>query len=276
MATTNERLGRSTAALWTAAMASVLALSACAAEPGDALDAADGDPALLEDTVLAEGELATPGVNVATVGDSWMHNTLGTGSAISGALKRAGLRHDNYAAQGVTLLPPGNLFGRPVTTQIESSVIGRRGTSPYKTVIATGGGNDIILNSALERSCSATSQSAAQFNTCRQKIDQIITKWSELWTKLGNAGVKDVVYVSYSDDAGSAPEANRYSAVKMTDLCERFDGQSTKIRCTYVDGNEYVDSKLDLILDGIHPTQAINNDIAKGILSAMSAGGITR
>jgi hypothetical protein len=275
MAITNERLGRRTAALWTAAMASVLALSACAAEPGDAPDAAD-DPALTEDTVLAEGELATPGVNVATVGDSWMHNTLGTGSAISGALKRAGLRLDNYAAQGVTLLPPGNLFGRTVTTQIERSVIGRRGTSAYKTVIATGGGNDIILNSALERSCSATSQSAAQFNTCRQKIDEIIAKWAELWNKLGNAGVKDVVYVSYSDDAGSAPEANRYSAVQMTDLCERFDGQSTKIRCTYIDGNDYVDSKLDLILDGIHPTQAINNDIAKGILSAMSSGGITR
>lgn len=254
---------------------SALALSACAVD--DTSENEDlGSAAQGAETEVSIAELATPGVRVATVGDSWMHNTLFTGSAISGALKRAGLRLDNYAAQGVTLLPPANLFGRPVTTQIETSVIERNGRSPYQTVIATGGGNDVILNAPLEQSCSASSVQAPQFAQCLSKLNQIFAKWDELWTKLGAAGVKDVVYVSYSNQAGSAPVANDYSNLKMGELCAKYDGTATKIRCTFVDGNDFVTSKRDLILDGIHPKRAINDKIAKGILAAMAENGVAK
>jgi hypothetical protein len=254
------------------------------AAPAAEVDAVDDSAAVPADA-LGEGEeepevpiaqYASFGTKVATVGDSWMHNTLFTGTAISGALKRAGLRLDNYAAQGVTLLPPANLFGTPVSTQIEKSVITRNGTSQYKTVIATGGGNDVILNAPLEQSCSASSATSPQFARCLAKLNEIFAKWEELWGKLGAAGVEDVVYVSYSNQAGSAPVANDYSNAKMTELCAKFDGESTSIRCTFVDGNDYVKSKLDLIFDGIHPKRAINDQIAKGVLAAMSARGIAR
>lgn len=245
-------------------------------DEGSAVDAVDSTTSEAEeDTVVPLAEYASFGTVVATVGDSWMHNTLFTGSAISGALKRAGVRLDNYAAQGVTLLPPANLFGTPVSTQIEKSVIGWGGRSQYKTVIGTGGGNDVILNAPLEQSCSASSAESRQFEQCLAKLNEIFAKWQQLWKEMGQAGVADFVYVSYSNQAGSAPVANDYSNQEMEKLCAKFDGHATPLRCTFVDGNDYVHSKWDLILDGIHPNRGINDQIAKGVIAAMDARGIT-
>lgn len=251
------------------ALASALAFSACAAD-GDS----EADPAASTDEQAsgaadsAEDDLpvaeATAGTSIATVGDSWMHNTLGTGSAISGALKRKGVRLDNYAIQGVMLLK-NNLFGRSVTSQIQNQVI-RRGSSQYKTVIATGGGNDIIENPSLQADCGKSPPGSR----CQAKLEEIGKRWIQLWGQLGAAGVKDVVYVAYANAAGSAPGAAKDSGNKLAEICE----SQTAIRCTFIDTNDVVPGKGALSLDGIHPTTSTNNKIAAKIIAAMDAKGI--
>lgn len=248
--------------LGTIALASAMALSACAADATESDEAVEGEQVAGDEEVTTAE--ATRGTTIATVGDSWMNNTLGTGGAVDGALGRAGVRHDNYAVQGVMLLTR-SLFGASITSQVDSKVVTRSGKSQYKQVVITGGGNDIIQNAALERSCSASSASSSQFATCAAKLTEIRNRMVDLWGKMGKAGVEEVIYIAYSPVAGSAPLAASSSAEALRPLC----AAQTGIHCTFIETKDIVRSKADLIADGIHPKRNKNDEIAAKVIRAL-------
>jgi len=242
------------------ALASTLVFSACAAEGESEADLAAGEEE--PEVAAAVSEATDPGANqpgkVATIGDSWMANTLGTGNAITGALRRAGHPYTNYAVQG-TMLLKNNIFGQSVINQARRAVATKR----FKTIVMTGGGNDIIENATLQRDCARTPIGP----DCTKKLKDIGDAMVQLWDAMGDNGIEDVVYVSYANAAGNAAGANIASAERLKVAC----AEATKIRCHYVDTNPFVPNKGALLLDGIHPRRPINDQIAAEVYRVMEA-----
>ncbi len=199
------------------------------------------------------------GTDVVTIGDSWMSNTLGTGDAIEGALRRLTMqRYRNYGVQGVLLTQSG-LFGAAIPTQYDQA---KRANPKITTVIMTGGGNDIIQNASVQAACETGGQ------PCVAKIMEINMTLNTLWTKMAEDGVKDVVYIRYSDDAGSTSDSIREMGRMPPPICT-----AGKIRCHSIETTEAVMKDL---IDGIHPSQRANDRVAKVIVDYMEKNGIRR
>jgi hypothetical protein len=202
---------------------------------------------------LGEGD----GSDVITIGDSWMSNTLGSGDGIEGALRRLTEQpYRNYGVQGVLLLEAG-FFGPAIPSQYDDA---KRRDPDIKTVIMTGGGNDIIQNPSLEASC------ASGGDACKAKLAEISAALNTLWTEMAEDGVKDVVLIRYSDDAGNTDPSLRDTTPPP--ICTMG-----KIRCHTVETTAAVMGDL---LDGIHPTRAANDRIAKVVQDLLVAKGIRR
>jgi hypothetical protein len=199
------------------------------------------------------------GSDVVTIGDSWMSNTLGTGDAIEGALRRLTKQpYRNYGVQGVLLTQSG-LFGAAVPTQYADA---KRRDADIKTVIMTGGGNDIIQDAAVQAACETGG------DACVQTIMKINMTLNTLWTQMAADGVKDVVFIRYSDDAGSTADSIRAMGRMPPPICSMGT-----IRCHSIETTEAVMGQL---IDGIHPSQAANDRIAKVLVGYMEMNGIRR
>jgi hypothetical protein len=74
-------------------------------------------------------------------------------------------------------------------------------------------------------------------------------------------GVKDIILIQYSADAGTAPKDTRPKMVEPAPICS-----SGKINCHYLATTDLVMGQL---VDGIHPTAAANDRIAKALLTLM-------
>jgi hypothetical protein len=221
--------------------------------PADA-GAPDAQTPTEEPADLGKGD----GSDVVTIGDSWMSNTLGSGDGIEGALLRLTRQpYRNYGVQGVLLLEP-SLFGPAIPTQYDDA---KRRDREISTVIMTGGGNDIIQNPAVEASCRTAG------DACKAKLAEITAALNTLWTEMAEDGVKDVVLIRYAEDAGSTDPAVRMLAGTPA-ICA-----TDKIRCHTVETTAAVMGDL---LDGIHPTRAANDRIAKVVQDLLVAKGIRR
>jgi lysophospholipase L1-like esterase len=198
------------------------------------------------------------GSDVITIGDSWMSNTLGTGDAIQGAMQRLTMQpYRHYAVQGVMLLSASG-FGPAIPSQYDTA---KRVNPNIKTVLITAGGNDIIQNASVQASCNEGGQE------CLDLLNKISDTLNELWTKMAADGVKDVVYIRYSKDAGTTSDKVR-DMQKPIEIC-----LSGKIRCHAIDSTEAVMAELQ---DGIHPTRAANDRLAKVIWDVMEKEGVRR
>ncbi|MET0386829.1 MAG: hypothetical protein ABW321_12760 [Polyangiales bacterium] len=226
---------------------------AAAGSGGDAAAAGAGaQPPPRED--LGEGD----GRDVITIGDSWMSNTLGTGNGIEGALDRLTSRpYRHFGVQGVMLLS-SSLFGPAIPTQYTAA---KRGEADIKTVIMTGGGNDIIQNPTIQASCSEGGEE------CKELLGRITDGLNTLWTEMAEDGVQDVVYINYSRDAGSTDDSVRGS-MRTAEICS-----TGRIRCHSLDTTEAVMAEL---ADGIHPTRAANDRIAKVLYALLEKEGVRR
>jgi hypothetical protein len=203
---------------------------------------------------LGEGD----GRDVITIGDSWMSNTLLTGGAIEGALSRLTSQpYRNYGVQGVLLLQ-ASLFGAAIPSQYDRA---KASDPDISTVIMTGGGNDIIQNATVQASCNSGG------DACKQKLAEIVAALNALWTKMADDGVKDVVFIRYASDAGSTDSSVRGGGDPPA-IC-----LSGKIRCHSIDTTAAVMGELQ---DGIHPTRAANDRIAKVVHDYMVMNGIRR
>src|SRR6185369_3462885 len=139
--------------------------------------------------------------DVVLLGDSWMSNTLqieGTGGGIAPALTQvSGQPYTNYGVQGVMLLM-ADTFGPAIPTQYEQAKQFQQG---IKTVVMTGGGNDVIQNPTLQASCMMNGPE------CKQLGMDIIAELDKLWTEMSDDGVADVIYIRYSKAASSGGDS---------------------------------------------------------------------
>jgi hypothetical protein len=202
------------------------------------------------------------GSDVVELGDSYMSNTLqieGTGGGIVPSLAQAsGQKYRNYAVQGTMLLMDDS-FGPAIPTQWDDAV---RANPKILTVIMTGGGNDIIQNDSLKASCMMGG------DDCKQLLMKESDAFNTLWTKMAEAGVKDIIHVGYATDTGTV-DPSILGALTTPAICT-----SGKVRCHDLDTTSLIMKQL--AGDGIHPIQAANDRVAKAIVDLMQKEGIRR
>jgi lysophospholipase L1-like esterase len=242
---------------------SLLGLVGCAD-----VDAPDADEAPLAQEAphadLGKGN----GSDVVTIGDSWMSNTLEllflrTGGGISSSLKDTlRLNYKNYAVQGVLLLKDSG-FGPAIPTQWEAAT---RANKNIKTVIMTAGGNDVLQDPGAEADCR---RGGAK---CKATLKTIAEALGTLWAQMGAAGVQDVVYVGYSENAGkSGPDAANINKNGVAEVC----AAQTAIRCHAIDSTPLVPAS-GLVSDNIHPNKATNDVLARAVYKLLEEKGIRR
>jgi hypothetical protein len=241
---------------------SLLALVGCADVDGVAGEGAD---TLAQVEAPARADLGKgDGRDVITIGDSWMSNTLFTGNAIEGALDRLQPfpKYRHYAQQGVLLLKDSG-FGPAIPKQWDTAV---RQNPNIKTVIMTAGGNDVLQDPGAQADCQ---RGGAK---CKATLKTIGEALGALWHKMGEAGVQDVVYIGYSENAGKAgPDAANATKNGVSEVC----AAASNIRCHLIESTPLI-AKKDISIDGIHPVQQANDRLAKEILNLMKAEGIRR
>jgi len=186
------------------------------------------------------------GKDVVTIGDSWMSYFL-NGGGIEGALDRAGTDYRHYAVAGTTL-----------ATSIPPQWDQAKAGGAVKTVIMTGGGNDIMFSGGCDTK-----------EACAMNVQRIADMLDELWTKMSDDGVLDVVYIQYSKNAGTAPSENRPAVAPTPGICIRGP-----LRCHSMSTTELV-AATDTV-DGIHPTSAAADRIATAVVELMETEGIRR
>lgn len=191
------------------------------------------------------------GSDVITIGDSWMN--LGA-TGIQQSLVRLSMQP--YRTHG---LAATRLLDEVIPNQYATA---KRQNPDIKTVVMTGGGNDILLTGA------GADRSEAGPAT-RGQIDMIADRLVKLWDEMGADGVKDVVYIEYSRGGGSEAAVN-YATEKIKPLCDNFEAT----RCHWVDSDDYLMRMLSA--DGIHPTGAGCDKIAMGLIQLMEKEGMRR
>jgi hypothetical protein len=215
---------------------SAAAGASAAAGTSAAAGASEGAPeAPRED--LGKGD----GSDVIAIGDSWMN--LGA-TGIQQSLVRLSMQP--YRTYGV---PGTRLLDEVIPSQYTSA---KRANPDIKTVVMTGGGNDILLTGA------GVDRSTAGPATMGQ-IDMIGVRLVELWNEMGADGVQDVVYIEYSRGGGSEAAVN-YATEALKPLCDNHEA----VRCHWVDSDDFLMKMLSA--DGIHPTGDGCNKIATGVI----------
>jgi hypothetical protein len=226
----------------------------------DGTTSAEGGEPVMTHPDLGKGN----GSDVILLGDSWMSNTLqieGTGGGIAPALQQVSMQpYRNYAVQGVMMLQ-ADTFGPAIPTQYPAA---KAANPDIKTVVMTGGGNDIIQNPTLQSDCQMGGA------MCKMTLDQIGVALNTLWTQMAADGVQDIVYVNYSNDVGTvAPSLRGDGGVPTPMICS-----TGKVRCWEYDSTAAVMKQI--AGDGIHPLAAANQRMATEIYALMTKEGMRR
>ena len=199
---------------------------------------------------LGEG----PGTDVIAIGDSWMN--LNFASGIQQSLTSAsGQRYRAYGFPGTRLL------NEQIPDQYEQA---KREDEDIKTVVMTGGGNDIIQVPGLRDDCDAMGE------LCTEEVGKILDRLSSLWEEMAADGVQDVLYVQYSD-----PELNEvdFALANGDGLPARCAAVPEPLRCHLLATADLV---MGDIPDGIHPSGAGYDRIGEAAYGLMVEQGMRR
>jgi hypothetical protein len=185
------------------------------------------------------------GKDVITIGDSWMNYLINGGGIQRALLEASGQRYRTYAVAGTKLLD--EVIPRQYATA-------KRENPNIKTVVMTGGGNDILLGFSLESAMSV--------------IDKVAVRLDTLWTEMGKDGVQDVVYIEYSEGGDNGANV-RYGIEKVGPVCMNHKG----VRCHFMLSDPIINKAL---VDGIHPTTAACTKLGKAAFDLMVKEGMRR
>ena len=205
---------------------------------------------------LGEGDLQ----DVITMGDSYM-NLILSGTEIS--LERiSGRDYRNYSVAGTRMLD-GAIPGQYDRAKAADPDI--------KTVVMTGGGNDIIQDSTVLSNCQA-------FNdACKAQIDKISDAVIALMTKMAADGVQDVVYLGYAyPTQWDLSKSADYSREKIAATCLSSGEGPAGLRCHFVDPVKEASPPIPIGFDGIHPTPAGYDTLGQLVWDRMQAEGVRR
>jgi hypothetical protein len=202
-------------------------------------------------TAAAEDPGKGNGMDVIAIGDSWMSYDGNKGIQYS-LRKISGQPYRGYGVGGTQLL------NGQIPAQYDQA---KRDNPNIRTVIMTGGGNDLLRSNARVDLSSAGPYA-------RGRIDMLANGLVALWSEMGRDGVHDVIYVFYSRGGGITASVD-YATKKIQPLC-----QSMKpIRCHWIDSDGTLHMKLR---DDTHPTDEGFNALARTIFLMMEKEGIRR
>jgi hypothetical protein len=211
---------------------------------------------------LGEGD----GNDVITIGDSWM--SLGGGTGIQESLEKISKR--NYRLLGV---PGTKLLDEVIPNQYKSA---KTQDPDIKTVIMTGGGNDVLQDPLLLFGACADENFDSD-PACKARIDEVANRLVALWAEMARDGVQDVVVIGYSVKVMplglvATSKSVRYSDSKITPLCGMVPAP---LRCHSMNTDMAVPD-LTLSGDGIHPDAATYDKIGAAVWELMKAKGMRR
>ena len=207
--------------------------------PSDASTDVTDSGAAGEKMDLGKGD----GKDVITIGDSWM-SLIGTGIQQS-LVKVSGQPYRTYGVAGTQLLN-GQIPGQYANA--------KRADPDIKTVVMTGGGNDILLTGADPKT----------------QIEKIAKRLDELWAEMGKDGVLDVVYVEYSEGGRASNAENvRMGIAAVQPICDNHKA----LRCHFMLSDPIIMKQLQ---DGIHPTAGGYDKLGKAVHELMIAKGMRR
>jgi lysophospholipase L1-like esterase len=197
------------------------------------------------------------GKDVITIGDSWMLLSAGTGIEVS--LEKASKR--DYRNFGV---PGTKLLDEVIPKQYETA----KGQGPVKTVIMTGGGNDIIQDKPTDCVDSAFG------DVCKAQTDKVAARLVKLWDEMSDDGVQDVVIIGYTRKASlllsPLAKSAEYSNMTIPPLCAAV---KPPLRCHAIDSDTVFDGATR---EGIHPTNAGYDKIGAAVWQLMQDEGVRR
>jgi hypothetical protein len=202
------------------------------------------------------------GSDVIMIGDSWMSLLAPMSGIQGGVLKASSQPYRAYAIGGTTLLGGGSLgaFLTPIPTQYDNAIM----MDPdVKTVIMTGGGND-ILQSGLQADCEMNGE------MCGKQVTMILDRLSQLWADMAADGVRDVVYILYATPAGKSVD---FLLPDGDGALKRCAAVPAPLRC-------HILPTLDIVMgdipDGIHPSQVASDRIGQAVVDLMASKGMRR
>jgi len=194
------------------------------------------------------------GRDVITIGDSWM-SLLSTGIQQSLVKASGGQRYRLYGVPGTRLLN-GQIPNQYARAKRENADI--------KTVVMTGGGNDVLMSSGLQQDC------ANGGARCKEQLQKIGQALADLWAQMGRDGVKDVIHILYSSDAGRGVKDAEANNQNLRDLC----ANAKPVRCHILPTDDLV--RGELRADGIHPSDRAYDRIGAAVYKLMEQKGIRR
>ncbi|HVW29408.1 MAG TPA: SGNH/GDSL hydrolase family protein [Polyangiaceae bacterium] len=221
---------------------------------------------------------------VAIIGDSYV-----TGAASPalqpalGMLDATANSFRNYAVPGTSLATGGitGLIPPQLTTALMQTT---------KAIIMDGGGNDILIcDAAMFPGCATTctSKGSAMNMQCQTIVQKATDEAKALMIQDSMSGVHDVIYFFYPHIPDAGPggagftEILDYSEPLAKQLCDSASSlTSGKTFCHFVDlvqpfmaaGGDK--NPANFAADGIHPSQAGQNIIAKEIFNVMKTNCI--
>jgi hypothetical protein len=212
-----------------------------------------GDASRVDGSTVHMDQGKGNGKDVITIGDSWMLLLL---TGIQESLVKVAMQ-------------PYRKYGFPGTQVVNGDIPAQfdkaKAEDPnIKTVVMTGGGNDILLTG-----------SGADCETggpnCTAQLDKIATTLDALWKKMADAGVQDLVHVQYAAIAVKNNPVKNLAAhlVRLQQLCSSHP----PMRCFQMNTDAIV---TELRSDGIHPTDANYDKLGKAVFDLMVKEGMRR
>ncbi len=195
------------------------------------------------------------GKDVITIGDSWM---LFLVTGIQESLSRVAMQpYRKYGAPGTRML------NGQIPDQYASA---KRADPDIKTVVMTGGGNDIIQTTAIKEDCTTGG------SLCKEQLDKIGKSLSDLWAQMSKDGVQDVVHVMYSSSAGDPIKDREANNKALADACAAVP---PPLRCHLLN-TDMIITRMNLGGDNIHPTAAGYDAIGRAVFDLMMKEGMRR
>jgi lysophospholipase L1-like esterase len=202
------------------------------------------------------------GKDVVTIGDSWMNlnNTIGIQQSLEKISKRD---YRNYGVPGTKLLDE----------VIPNQYVKAKQEGPIKTVIMTGGGNDVLQEILLP----CVDANFDNDSKCSDQINKVAERLKKLWAQMAADGVQDVYIIGYSGKTnplslGTTAKSITYSSMKIDPICQMVPAP---LRCTAMDTDKEVPG-LTIGSDGIHPTAAGYDLLGTQVWKVMQEKGMRR
>jgi len=193
------------------------------------------------------------GTDVVTIGDSWMRLNPTEGVEIS--LERAsGRDFRNYAVAG-TMILDGAIPG-----QLDRAV---RENPNIKTVVMTGGGNDILIGNIF---CTVN-----WTESCNDTVREVADALAELRTTMAEAGVEDVILLGYDFIPNMEVRPGLELSIMLSEAMCLPDAMP---RCHFLNNANTVSGMIRG--DGIHPTGAGYDLLGERTWALMQERGVRR